>query len=71
MGTSKEEREEVIWVNARETSIVQSVNAIRQMQTLPNKEKKQAWTDGEKFKMMFVREMLLEGERINGQGNHT
>ena len=52
----------MIWIDGRQTSIIRSVNAIRQMQTLPQRPKKESWTDGEKFKMVFAREMRIEGD---------
>lgn len=41
---------------------VEKVNQTQQTRNLPEKEKKESWTNGEKFKMMFAREMRLEGD---------
>ena len=41
---------------------VEKINQTKQTKNLPEKEKKESWTNGEKFKMMFAREMRLEGD---------
>lgn len=36
---------------------VESISSLTNSNMLPEKEKKTSWTDGEKFKMMFEKEM--------------